>query len=171
MSNGEETPRERLVRRIRAMRTAPVEAGPLVWADIAFLVHGMAFAPAPLHRATRGVTQRHDLGPRGTWMLNLIAIGLNHPHELAEMLRIGRSLVSAELARLSDAGLIAAQPGKTDRRRSELTLTAAGEAALEEVHGELTRLVTESLSHYTPDELRLCGRILADMQQAVRGGE
>lgn len=168
-ARGEETPRDRLRKRIARLRTGPVESGPLTWADIAFLVHGMAFAPAPLHRATNGVTERHDLGPRGTWVLNLISIGLVHPHELAEMLRIGRSLMSAELTRLTEAGLITSRQLPSDRRRSELALTSAGEAALKEVRDELARLVTESLGHYSPEELRLCGRILADMQKAVDG--
>jgi DNA-binding MarR family transcriptional regulator len=162
------TPRDKLLERIAHLRTGPMEAGPLVWGDIAFLVHGMAFASGPLHRATSGVTQRYDLGPRGTWVLNLVSNGINHPHELAEMLRIGRSLVSAELARLAEAGLIDARKGKGDRRRSELALTPIGEAALKEVRSELAQLVTESLGHYEPEELRLCGRILADMQNAAR---
>jgi DNA-binding MarR family transcriptional regulator len=161
------SPREELLQRIARMRTGPVDSGPLVWHDIAFLVHGMAFASRPLHHATDRVTERYKLGPRGTWVLNLVAIGLNHPHELAEMLQIGRSLVSAELARLTEAGLIVARQGRRDRRRSELALTAEGEKALEEVRGELARLVTDSLSHYTPEQLRLCGRILADMQSAT----
>jgi DNA-binding MarR family transcriptional regulator len=169
-ASGAQSARERLLRRIDHMRTGPVVSGPLTWPDIAFLVHGMAFASGPLHAATKGVTERHDLGPRGTWVLNLVSIGLNHPHELAEILRIGRSLVSAELARLVDAGLIVSRQGAPDRRRSELALTSAGEEALQEVRGALARLVTDSLSHYRPEELRLCGRILSDMQAAVRAG-
>jgi DNA-binding MarR family transcriptional regulator len=169
VTKAEATPREQLLARIAGMRTGPIESGPLVWHDIAFLVHGMAFASQPLHYATDAVTERYNLGPRGTWVLNLVAIGLNHPHELAEMLRIGRSLVSAELARLTEAGLIVARQGTRDRRRSELALTPSGEEALNEVRDELARLVTESLGHYSPQELRLCGRILADMQSAVTG--
>jgi DNA-binding MarR family transcriptional regulator len=166
---GEPSPREKLLDRIERLRSGPIETGPLAWGDIAFLVHGMAFASGPLHFATDAVTERFDLGPRGTWVLNLVAIGLNHPHELAAVLGIGRSLVSAELARLAEAGLIVSHPGENDRRRSELALTRVGEAALEEVRAELARLVSESLGHYTPAELRLCSRILADMQTAVRG--
>jgi DNA-binding MarR family transcriptional regulator len=169
VSQAEPSPREKLLQRIARLRTGPIESGPLAWGDIAFLVHGMAFASGPLHFATDGVTERFDLGPRGTWVLNLVSIGLNHPHELAEMLRIGRSLVSAELARLTEAGLIVSRQGTHDRRRSELALTAAGEEALKEVRAELARLVTESLVHYSPEQLRLCGRILADMQSAVTG--
>jgi DNA-binding MarR family transcriptional regulator len=162
------SPREKLLERIALRRKGPIESGPLAWGDIAFLVHGMAFASGPLHQATSAVTERYDLGPRGTWVLNLIANGINHPHELAEILRIGRSLVSAELARLTDAELIVARQGKGDRRRSELALTPIGERALKEVRSELALLVTESLGQYTPEELRLCGRILADMQSAAR---
>jgi DNA-binding MarR family transcriptional regulator len=161
-------PREKLLERIAHLRTGPIGSGPLAWGDIAFLVHGMAFASGPLHHATGAVTERYDLGPRGTWVLNLVSNGIHHPHELAELLRIGRSLVSAELARLTDAELIVARQGKDDRRRSELALTPLGEAALKEVRSELAKLVTESLGHYAPEELRLCGRILADMQNAAR---
>lgn len=167
-ADGEDTPREQLVRRIEHMRTGPLEVGPLLWHDIAFVVHGMAFASRPLNFATGAFTERHDLAPRGVWVLNLIANGLNHPLELAAMLGIGPSLVSLELARLSKAGLVVGRQGTHDRRRSELALTEQGEAALLEIRGELARLITDSLAHYKPEELRLCGRILADMQHAVR---
>jgi DNA-binding MarR family transcriptional regulator len=150
------------------MRTGPIDNSPLTWGDISFLVHGMAFASGPLYLATGSVTERYDLGPRGTWVLNLISAGLNHPHELAEILRIGRSLVSAELARLTAAGLIVSRPGERDRRRSELALTPLGEKTLQEVRDELARLVTDSLGHYRPKELRICARVLADMQSAAR---
>lgn len=100
-------------------------------------------------------------------MLNLISIGLNHPHELAEMMLIGRSLISAELARLTAAGLIVARPGVDDRRRSVLALTPAGEDALRQTRTALAALVNEAQGHYQPAELRPCARILADMQ-AVR---
>ncbi|MBW8753706.1 MAG: winged helix DNA-binding protein [Sphingomonadales bacterium] len=163
------TPRERLLRRVDHMRSGPIEAAPLAWPDIAFLVHGMAMASGPVQHATDSVTSRHDLGPRGTSIINLIAIGIKHPHELAEIMQIGRSLVSAELARLTEAGLIVSRQGEQDRRRSELTLTPVGEAVLDEIRFALSRLVTESLGHYRPEELRLCSRILSDIQESIRG--
>lgn len=159
--------RERVQRQADRLRAEPTPTGPLTWDDIGFLAHGMSFASQPLHKATDGVTKRYGLGPRGAWILNLVEIGLVFPHELAEMLRIGRSLVSAELARLTDAGLLTSRQGTKDRRRSELALTAAGQTAREEVQRELARLMTETLAHYTPEELRLCARILSDMRQAA----
>jgi DNA-binding MarR family transcriptional regulator len=161
------TPREQLTQRIEHMRTGPMEMGPMEWKDIAFLVLGMAFAAGPLQFATGEFTERYDLAPRGVWVLNLIANGLNHPLELAAMLGIGPSLVSVELARLTKAELIVSRQGTRDRRRSELALTEQGEAAVVEIRGELSRLITGSLGHYRPDELRLCARILADMRHAV----
>lgn len=163
----EESARERVLRQADRLRAEPTPTGPLTWDDIGFLAHGMSFASQPLHKATAGVTKRYDLGPRGAWILNLVEIGLVFPHELAEMLRIGRSLVSAELARLVEAGLLTSRQGTRDRRRSELALTEAGSAVRAEVQAELARLMTETLAHYTPEELRLCARMLSDMRQAA----
>lgn len=154
--------------RIENLRTGKLDNSPLTWGDIAFLAHNMAFASGPLSLATGAVTDRYDLGPRGTWVINLIAIGLNHPHELAETLNIGRSLVSFELGKLSAAGLIVSEQGERDRRRSKLALTPLGEETLQEVRKGLVGLVTEALGHYKPKELRICARILSDMQTALR---
>jgi DNA-binding MarR family transcriptional regulator len=163
----EESARERVIRDGDRLRAGPTPTGPLVWDDIAFLTHGMSFASQPLLKATAAVTKRYDLGPRGAWILNLVEVGLVFPHELAEMLRIGRSLVSAELARLTEAGLITSRQGTRDRRRTELALTEAGQAVRAEIQGELARMVTETLAHYSPAELRLCARILSDMRNAA----
>jgi len=157
--------RDELLRRIdRTLRegTAP---GPLAWEDIGLLVQGLAFADRPLRQATARITERHSLGPRGAWTLNLIDIGFVYPHELADIFEIGRSLVSAEIARLTEAGLITSNPGK-DRRRTELRLTELGEAALAEVRSELDGIVRAGLAGYSVDEVRLCARMLRDLREA-----
>jgi hypothetical protein len=92
---------------------------PLTWDDIGLLCQGLVFAQRPIMAATRDVTERNSLGPRGAWLLNLISAGVNFPHELSEVMGIGRSLMSAELVRLTDAGLIISKPGATDKRRTE----------------------------------------------------
>jgi len=137
---------------------------PLDWDDIGFLVQGLSFANRPVLAASRAVTERYSLGPRGAWMLNLIAAGVVFPNELSEVFQIGRSLVSAELTRLSEAGLIESRPGETDRRRSELALTDKGTQARNEVRGELQRTITTALAGYTPDEIRLVARVLRDVR-------
>jgi DNA-binding MarR family transcriptional regulator len=143
------------------------DESPLVWDDIGYLSHGLVFGPRPLLQATRSVTERYSLGPRGGWMLNLIGIGLFHPHELSDVLKIGRSLVSAELARLTEAGLVTSSIGKSDKRRSELMLTELGQAALEQIRSELFGGLTSALKGYTPDQVRLLAKMLHDLHDSA----
>lgn len=139
----------------------------LVWDDIGYLSHGLVFGARPLLQATRSVTERYSLGPRGGWMLNLIGGGLFHPHELSDVLRIGRSLVSAELARLTEAGLVTSTTGKADKRRSELKLTASGQAALDEIRSELFRSLTSALKDYSPSQVRMLAKMLHDLHDSA----
>jgi DNA-binding MarR family transcriptional regulator len=156
--------RDELLRRTDQTLREGTVTGPLAWDDVAALAQGLAFAEKPLRRATAKVTERYSLGPRGAWTLNLIAAGFAYPHELADIFEIGRSLVSAEIARLTAAGLITSTPG-SDRRRTELALTELGRAALGEIRAELDGIIRAGLARYTADEVRLCGRMLRDLRQ------
>jgi DNA-binding MarR family transcriptional regulator len=138
---------------------------PLDWDDIGLLAYGLTFANRPVLMASAATTERYSLGPRGTWMLSLISGGVVFPHELAEVFKIGRSLVTAELVRLTEAGLIASRPGAQDRRRSELTLTAAGQTAVSEVRGEMARIISKALEGYSAEHVRLCARMLRDLRE------
>lgn len=143
----------------------PVPGSPLTWDDFGLLTHGLVFASRPLMAATRSVTERNSLGPRGAWLINLIKAGVVFPHELSEVMGIGRSLMSAELARLSDAGLITSKPGASDKRRTELALTTKGEAEHEVIHSEIERILRQALEGYSPDEVRLLTHMLRDLRQ------
>jgi DNA-binding MarR family transcriptional regulator len=162
--NGEpdEAPEE-LLQRIARPRSSAAE-GPLTWDDIAFLVQGMAFAPRPLTKATQGVTRRHGLGPRGAWILDLISADIAYPHELARVFGIGRSLISAEISRLLAAGLIESEPGR-DRRRTRLLLTAAGRSTVSEIRRDVEATIRQAMVDYTPDDVRLCARMLRDLRE------
>lgn len=158
--------RERLLKRLDDEREESAGTGPLTWADLGFLAHGLAFAARPLHKATAAVTERHSLGPRGAWILNLIAANIDHPHELADVFQIGRSLVTAELTRLTEAGLVVGKPGR-DRRRTDLMLTEEGLAALAEVRKGIEEILRAGLAGYDDDEVRLCARMLTDLRNSV----
>ena len=144
-----------------------VMAGPaaLGWNDLGLVLEGMALSMRPIRAATREVTQRHGLGPRGAFTLSLISGGVTYPLELALALKVGRSLVTAELDRLREAGLITSTPGTQDRRRSELALTEAGAAACEEVRAAMRRIITRNLEAYSAEEIRLFGRMLRDARR------
>ncbi len=168
MSHEKDDPvRDAIFRRIGATQflTGEREPGtPLDWDDFGFLCQGLSFAPRALFVVTREITERYSLGPRGAWMLNLISAGIVYPHELSNVFHIGRSLISAELARLTEAGLIESRPGATDRRRSELALTKLGEKVHDEIRDGLANMLTKALSAYSPDEVRLAARILRDLR-------
>ena len=162
-----ETSREDLLRRVFSTSTEDKHlASPFAtrfdWEDIAPVIEGLAMAGRPLSQATSAVTRRHDLGPRGCYILSLIARGISYPLDLASVLRIGRSLVTAELNRLTAAGLITSTPGTSDRRRSALSLTSDGMQAATEVRDELQRIICDNLASYSADDIRLFARMLAD---------
>lgn len=135
------------------------------WRDIGMVLEGLALAQRPIKAATRSVTRRFGLGPRGAFILSLISGGVCYPLELSLALRVGRSLVTAELDRLRDAGLVLATPNETDRRRSQLALTPLGEATCEEVRAAMRAIVVRNLNGYSAEEIRLFGRMLADARK------
>ncbi len=136
----------------------------LAWSELGLVVEGLAYGQRPLRAATREVTREYDLGPRGAWILSLISGGKRYPLELSETLKTGRSLITAELARLTEAGLVTASPGSGDRRRSELALTPLGEAACQRVRLELERIVRRNLAAYSAAEVRLFIAMLRDVR-------
>jgi DNA-binding MarR family transcriptional regulator len=153
--------------RAKARRAAePVmpQQGQLSWDDLGSLAEGLAFASRPLKLATQSVTQRYDLGPRGAWILNLISNGVVHPTVLSTIFQVGRSLITAELVRLTDAGLIAAHPGQEDRRRSELALTPAGEAACRQIREDISTIFLGNLRGYSAEEIRKFTAMLRDVR-------
>ena len=141
------------------------EAMALDWDVIGRVVEGLALAQRPIRASVREVTEKYDLGPRGAFILSLISGGITYPHELATALKIGRSLVTGELARLTEAGLIAATPGKTDKRRTELALTPEGAAACAAVRAAMRRIMVRNLAGYSADQIRLFGAMLRDARR------
>jgi DNA-binding MarR family transcriptional regulator len=141
-------------------RAARAQASELDIVEVEFLAEGLAMAQRALRSATDGVTERYDLGPRGAWILNVISNGVAYPLELASIFNVGRSLITAELVRLTDAGLVATRPNDKDRRKTELTLTPLGRAASDEVRGEFAAIVRRRLAAYDSAEVRLMGEML-----------
>ena len=137
----------------------------MTWEELGPVFEGLAFAPRPLRAATAQVTSKYDLGPRGAFILSLISGGKKYPLELSEMLKAGRSLITAELARLTEAGLVTATPGQHDRRRSELALTPLGQQECRHVREEMARIVRQNLAAYSVEDLELFARMLRDVRQ------
>ncbi|MBW8783908.1 MAG: winged helix-turn-helix transcriptional regulator [Novosphingobium sp.] len=144
----------------------PADVSDLDWDVIGFVCEGLAFARRALVHGTEPVTRKFALGPRGAWILNCIDNGLVYPFELATVFKAGRSLITVELARLTEAGLITSRPGEQDRRRTELALTAIGKEACDQIRKDTSEMIRTNLAGYTPEQVMLFARMLRD----VRGG-
>jgi DNA-binding MarR family transcriptional regulator len=134
----------------------------LSWDDLAPISEGLAYAPMAIRASASELTERLGLGPRGAFILNLISNGIIYPADLARALKTRRSLITADLTRLKDAGLISASNGEDDKRRSRLLLTAAGEAAVGSIRDSIAAILRRNLAEYSRDELRLFSQMLRD---------
>lgn len=133
------------------------------WDRIGALVDGLAYSSRPIHASVRDVRKKLGLGRRGPFILNLVSEGCEYPNELATKFRTSRSLITADLNRLIEAGLLTSAPAETDKRRTRLQLTEAGRIVCGNVRREMARIVTRNLVAYSDDETRL----FMEMLQAV----
>jgi DNA-binding MarR family transcriptional regulator len=148
-----------------------VPAGqPLAHSEIGAFCNAMNTARRQLSLAAKVITERYDLGPRGAWIIGLIATGSAFPSDLTRVFGVGRSLITAELVRLEKAGLITCTKNSADGRRVELEVTPLGQSAHHELGEELAKLVSERLVGYTRDDLLFCTRLLEDFSGGPRQG-
>jgi DNA-binding MarR family transcriptional regulator len=135
----------------------------LTWSDVAAFVQAVSRAAAPLSEASLPVRTRLGLGPRGTMILYQITSGRVQPSEIAEALNVGRSLVSADLARLEQSGLVIRKPC-ADRRRVELAVTPKGVAVMLEVKANLEKLIQDRIGHRSKAEIDACTNLLSELR-------
>lgn len=133
--------------------------------DVMVFCSAIAQAPRQMREARQAVTDQYDLGPRGAWILGLISVGFDSPSALAAPLMIGRSLITAELKRLTEADLIVYRKHDGDGRRWELALTPLGETANRQLTRDIRKMLQMRLSSYTRDQILLCVSILRDFSR------
>jgi DNA-binding MarR family transcriptional regulator len=145
------------------MKKNASEPPKLSWEEIGVIVQGLSFASRPFWGITKGITAEYALGPRGAWILRLIESGqVLHPLDVTNFFKISRSVISDELARLSERRLIVYRQSKQDGRRVELALTPRGEELSARVRQEITKLVNERFSLYSRETMLQFGRMLHD---------
>lgn len=136
--------------------------------DIRFFSHALTSARGQFTYATKALCTEFGLGPRGPWIIGLVGREPLAPHALASLFDVGRSLITAELNKLVDAGLIVHEKDKTDGRRVILSLTPAGRKAFDRLGDDLDTFMAGRLSGHSRDDIMRCAQILTDF---ARGGQ
>ena len=137
----------------------------LSWDEIGFICEGLSLAPQPMVLAVKDVTEEYSLGPRGAWITILIATTAPiYPLDLAKTFGVGRSLITAELTRLAEAGILEFEQNAEDGRRTDLKLTPRGNTVQRRVKEGLSQLILRRLAAYSRDEILLCARLLHDFR-------
>ena len=113
----------------------------------------VGMAPRILTQSREAVTEKYDLGPRGAWILGLAKRGVNSPSKLTDVLCIQRSLVTHELARLAEAGLILTERNPEDGRRLVVQLTAKGRRVCKELESAVEEFVLGRFAGLGREEL------------------
>jgi DNA-binding MarR family transcriptional regulator len=130
--------------------------------DMRAFTHALTSARGQFTYATKALCVEFSLGPRGPWIIGLVGKNRIAPHELAAFYNVGRSLITAELNKLADAGLILQTRDEADGRRINLSLTPAGRKIYNRLGDDLDAFLSERLSGYSRDDILLCTQILND---------
>jgi len=135
------------------------------------LMQNRAFMMAVMHQ--RDLGDRHGGmmgGGRGQMrLLQLLSqspAGLTNA-EIAELLDIRPSSVSATISRLVDAGLVERLPSETDKRVVIVRLSAAGRAMFEQHADRVDDLTTKLFSGLSDDEKTTLEKLLAKLSTSM----
>ena len=160
-------PRQKIDRHARAGMVPRGDLS-LSWEDMGYFGNAIAIASRQWRMAAKAVRDEYSLGPHGPWIMGLIAsMHVLYPSDLTRVLRCGRSLISAELNKLNEAGLINCRKSEEDGRQIELSLTPAGMEANARVVESLSNMLEERLAHHTRDDILSCARLLRDLAGAA----
>ena len=139
--------------------------------EVSAFCNVIGLGPRTMRGARAAITERYDLGPRGAWIMGMIESGITSPSALTEALNIGRSLVTAEINRLQQAGLITGNQSARDGRRIVLALTKEGKRAQAELRDAVNEFVMSRLAGHSKEQVLACIALLQDFTGAKKFGE
>lgn len=133
----------------------------LSWEEIGQIAWGFTRTSWLLKGAIAGITEDYRLGPRGGWILRLIETGqVTYPLDVTNFFKISRSVITEELAVLTQRRLIVYRKSKEDGRRVKLALTALGGKVSLRVREVITQMIDDRFSAYSRDEVMQFSRML-----------
>ena len=131
--------------------------------DLGFFGESLTSAAQQWRSAAKQFAAEHSLGPRGPWILGLVARRrLTFPSDLSAILQCSKGAITGELAKLEKAGLIDRRTGQRDGRKVELSVTRIGNRALARLADLLIDLVATRLANHSRADLLHCSQLLRD---------
>ena len=101
----------------------------LAWTEIGQFAEALTFARRALFTPIDEINADYTLGPRGIWVIGLIASGrIRSPSDLARHFGIPKSLVTEQIALLVSQDLVVTAQAQDDKRQKTLSLTTRGQA-------------------------------------------
>jgi DNA-binding MarR family transcriptional regulator len=138
---------------------------------------GEGAAPLPLPWLLRRVNQRYraeiaerlaasdlgDLPQPGTWALMALARGESEPNQLGARMGISKQAVSKLVDRLVAGDFVERTPNRTDRRRTDLTLTTRGRKAVRVITASVGATEEAIVTELGAESFADLNRILAQL--------
>lgn len=122
--------------------------------------------------AARDIRDEFALGPRGTWILGLVATGrVTTQADVVKRYKVARSIIAEEVALLAKAGLVACEPHREDRRQIALRVTKSGIVANARMGNAMAARMAERLNRYTRADLMFCTGLLEDLAKSSPSAE
>lgn len=157
------TAHDRVLDEAGAMRTTSGDAADVVIRLLWDVAAGLRELEAEMARAS------------GTHPTDLAAISMlsrRHPEaftigELGDELGVTKTAATSIVDRLERAGHVRRVRDTRDRRRVHVEVTATAEAVAEQVLSDHLRRIRAALADYTPDEVAVVARFLADLRDAL----
>jgi len=112
--------------------------------------------------------QANDIGPRGIWILSWISEGQGNPGAIARAMILPPSVISGDLNRLVECGLVVRQRAAADARRLDYSLTQAGQALLAQAHARYVEILADKFAKYPAEQVDALLRMLFEIGGHVR---
>lgn len=142
----------------------------LAWTEIGQFAEALTFARRALFTPIDEINADYTLGPRGIWVIGLIASGrIRSPSDLARHFGIPKSLVTEQVALLVSQDLVVTAQAQDDKRQKTLSLTTRGQALNDRLGAAFEAKLDQLLGRYSAADVRFCTELLNALAGSADG--
>lgn len=142
----------------------------LAWTEIGQFAEALTFARRALFTPIDEINADYTLGPRGIWVIGLIASGrIRTQADLARHFGIPKSMVTEQVALLVSQDLVATAQSPDDKRQKTLSLTSRGRALNDRLGAAFEAKLDQLLGRYSAEDVRFCTELLNALAGSAEG--